>query len=467
MTLATVPRYRRTRVSAVGEHAVVVGGSMAGLFAARILADGFETVTVVERDPLPDETAPRDGVPQAHHPHALLEAGRATMEDLFPGYGEELLSAGGLLVDGATDVKFYDEGGFLAAGPKRIPQYVATRPLFEHVARRRLTDVDGVKMRSGCRWLGYLTGDDASAVDGVAVQNRNAEREELPADLVVDATGRTSRTPAWLEDHGYTPPPLDDVEIAVVYSSLAVGRPPNDRRAIFAPASHPRSRGGVALPVEGDRWLVNIHGMHGDHPPADAAGFREFAATLPIPHLERILERHPQVSDEIERYPFPSNRRRYYEELEAFPDGLVVLGDAIASFNPIYGQGMSVAALEALVLHRTLAAGGREGLALRFFERAAEVIDVAWTMALGADFQFSETTGQKPSGAELFGRYLSRLTRTAHTDGTLRDALYRVIMMEVPPASLLRPRIAWRVLKPDWSGRDSEPNLTQEATKTP
>lgn len=442
-------------MSVVGDHAIVVGGSMAGLLAARVLADRFEKVTVIESDPLPDEPVPRDGVPQAQHPHALLEAGRATMEDLFPGYGEELLSAGGLLADGATDVEFYNEGGFLADGPKRIPQYIATRPLFEYIARRRLTDITGVHIRSGCQCLGYLADGDATAVDGVAVRSRNTGREELSAELVVDASGRTSRTPSWLADHDYTPPPVDEVGIDVVYSSMAVHRPPGDRRVIFAPASHPRPRGGVALPVENNRWLVNIHGMHGDHPPADAAGFKAFAASLPIPHIERILERHPQASEKIERYPFPSNRRRYYEDLDRFPGGLLVLGDAIASFNPIYGQGMSVAALEALVLHHTLASTGRDGLAFRFFEQAAEVIDIAWTMAVGADFQFSATTGQKPRGSELFGRYLSRLTRKAHTDGKLRDVLYRVMMMEIPPSALLRPGVAWRVLKPSWPGKTS------------
>ncbi|WP_436924569.1 FAD-dependent oxidoreductase [Halosimplex amylolyticum] len=465
MTLATVPRYEPDRLSVVDDHAVVVGGSMAGLFAARVLADRFEEVTVVERDPLPDEPVPRDGVPQAHHPHALLEAGRATMEDLFPGYGEDLLSAGGLLTDAATDVAFYDEGGFLADGPKRIPQYIATRPLFEYVARRQLTDLDGVHVRAGCRCLDYLVDDTATAVDGVAVLDRNSAREELPAELVVDASGRASRTPSWLADNGYTPPPVDEVEIDVVYSSLAVQRPPEDRRTIFAPASHPRTRGGVALPVEGDRWLVNVHGMHGDHPPADATEFREFASNLPIPHIERILERHRWVSEEIERYPFPSNRRCYYEDLDRFPDGLLVLGDAIASFNPIYGQGMSVAALESLVLHHTLASTGSEDLAFRFFDRASEVVDIAWTMAVGADLQFSATTGRRPRGSELFARYLSRLTRKAHTDGELRDALYRVIMMETHPSALLRPGVAWRVLKPSFGSITSDARIPVEADK--
>lgn len=455
MTLQAVPRYDPGQVGRVGDHAVVVGAGMAGLFAARVLADGFERVTLVERDPLPDEPVSREGVPQAHHAHALLEAGRATMEDLFPGYGEDLLSGGGLLIDGSRDVKFYDEGDFLADGPKRIPQYLASRPLFEFVARRHLAGFEGVTFRPGCRLVDYVFDKDTETIRGVVVRDGDAGEERVPGDLVVDATGRASRTPNWLADNGYAGPRVADVGIDVLYRTVVVRRPPDDRRGIFAPASYPRTRGGVALPIEGDRWLVNVHGMHGDHPPADFEGFVDFAGTLPIADLRQILDRYQIESTAIESYPFPSNRRRYYETLDDVPTGLVVIGDAIASFNPIYGQGMSVAALEALLLHHALASGDRAELGARFFEAVAPVVDIAWTMAVGADLQFSETSGPEPFGADLFARYLSRLTRKAHTDGRLRDALYRVIMMEEPPTALLRPGVIFRVLRPTITGSDS------------
>ena len=170
------------------------------------------------------------------------------------------------------------------------------------------------------------------------------------------------------------------------------------------------------------------------------------------PELRELLDEHPQVSGGIAHYPFPSNRRHRYEDLDRFPAGSVVVGDAIASFNPIYGRGMSVAALEALVLHHTLASDDRGNLAVRFSERAEKVVDIAWLMAVGADFGFPETTGPKPRGTDLFGRYLSRLTRKARTDGELREALFRVIMTEVPPTTLLRPGVAWKVLRPTRTG---------------
>lgn len=447
MSIATTPRYDPDQISNIGNRAVVVGGSMAGLLTARILADYFKEVMIIERDRLPDEPIARRGVPQAHHPHILWEAGRSTLEDLFPGYGEELLSAGGLMIDLDRDFKAYDQGDFFAEGAKRLPIYSASRPLFEQIVRRYLFDLDGVEMRSGCQFNGYLVDRDGRDVKGVAVSEEDAGEIELTADLVVDATGRTSRTPTWLEEHGYTPPPTDEVYIDVAYSTTHIERPADDRRAYFVGPDPPRTRGGAAFPIEGGQWQVNIHGMHGDHPPTDAEGFVEFAGSLPIPHLKQLLDTNTWVAEDIEHYPFPSNLRRRYEKLDQFPDGLVVIGDAIASFNPIYGQGMSVAALEALQLHHTLSSGRREDLALRFFDRAETVVDTAWKFAIGADHQFSQTEGPKPRGTDFFNWYTSRVVQTAHTDSVVGEAFARVIMMEQPPTSLLRPGVMWRVLR--------------------
>lgn len=448
MTLSTVRRYQSGRVQQVGEHATVIGGSLAGLCAARVLADGYETVTIIEKDSLPDDSNFRRGVPQGPQIHALQEAGRATLEDLFPGFGEDIISAGGLLIDGASDFKFYDEGGFLADGTKRFPMYFATRPLFENVIRRRVASLGNVKLKTGCQFTDCLFDSETMTIEGIAVRE-GSDQKRIAADLVVDATGRTSRTPTWLDSHGFDAPEIDEVQIDLGYCTTAIRRPPDNRRTIFAAASPPRTRGGAVFPVEDNCWLVNLHGMNGDHPPTDPEGFADFAASLPIPQIHRFVETHPQVWQDIEYYPFPSNRRVHYENLDRFPDGLIVLGDAIASFNPIYGQGMSVAALEALMLHHVLASVRGPNFALAFFDRVQTIIDTAWTMAIGADVQFPETTGPTPPGTGMFAWYLSRLTRKAHSDGELRDALARVASMEHPPTRLLRPGVAWRVLKPE------------------
>ncbi|WP_435064223.1 FAD-dependent oxidoreductase [Halobaculum sp. EA56] len=446
MTLATIPRYDRSRAVRVGDHAVVVGASVAGLLAARVLADAYGEVTVIDRDRLPDAPEARRGVPQDRHPHALLEAGRATVEDLLPGCVGDVISAGGVITDFAGDVRFYSQGGFLAAGPARLETISATRPLFEHVVRRRVAAVENVRIRTGCHCVEYLLDDAGDAVEGVTTRE-GGERADLPADLVVDATGRASRTPAWLDRHGYAPPAVDEVRIGIAYSTAYVERPPHDRRTYLVPAAPPRTRGGMAAPVEGDRWVVNLHGVHGDSPPTDRGEFRAYAATLPVSEVADIVDEHEWAAGDVEHYPFPSNRRNRYEDLDRFPDGLAVIGDAIASFNPVYAQGMSVAALEALTLHHALAEGG-EDLAVRFFDRAASVVDIAWNMAVGADFGFAGTEGPRPRGTGFFNWYTGRLLRRARTDGALTDAFVRVQMMERPPTSLLRPRVLRRVLQP-------------------
>jgi 2-polyprenyl-6-methoxyphenol hydroxylase-like FAD-dependent oxidoreductase len=446
MTLDETTRYDTERISTRGERAVVLGASMAGLLAARVLADAYERVIVVERDTLPTGPETRDGVPQGKHVHVLLEAGRATISDLFPEYGEDLVDAGALIIDVGEELRHYDQGGYITAPATRMEMYCASRPLLETVVRHRLAELDGVTIRDGTQFVAYRTETDGDRVDGVRV--RDDTLETLDADLVVDATGRTSRTPTWLAEHGYEEPPVKEVEIDMVYSTIRVDRPEGDRRMPFVPQSAPRTRGGAAFPVEGGEWIVTLGGMHDTDPPATVDGFLPYARQLPIEEIETILASNEVVSDGVEQYPFPSNQRVQYEALDRFPNGLVVLGDAIASFNPIYGQGMSVAALDALKLHETLASSGEGPIGKRFLERAADIVDIAWQMAVGSDAAFDATTGPTPPGASMFDTYLSRLVRQAHTDPQLAEAFYRTVGMEIAPTDLLRPGTVWRTVMP-------------------
>jgi 2-polyprenyl-6-methoxyphenol hydroxylase-like FAD-dependent oxidoreductase len=446
MTLESVPAYDFERVGSVGERAVVVGASVSGLLAARVLADGFDRVTVVERDELTDEPVARDGAPQTRHPHLLQGSGRAILDDLFPEFGDEFLAAGGLVIDASSDFNFYDEDGYVAYPRTRMPLYAGSRPLLEYVLRKRVASIDGVRVLDDCHVTDYRVNDTGQTVTGVKI--RGESETTLSAELTVDSTGRASRTPKWLENRGYTAPEVAEVTIDPAYSTVTVDRDSGDTRAFWAPATPPYTRGGGTVPIEDGRRQMLMHGVHGDVPPRGVEEFDEFASTLQITELEEILECHEILSEDVSYYPFPSNRRRYYERLDRFPNGLVVAGDAIASYNPVYGQGMSVATLHALVLHHTLADNGLGNLATRFFDEAEQIIDTAWLMAVGADFQFSQTTGPKPRGTDLMGWYLSRLTRKAHTDRELAERLFRVIMMEEPPTSLVRPGVMGRVLKP-------------------
>lgn len=444
MTLENISRYDPDRVTARDGHAVVVGASMAGLFAGRVLADAFEQVTVLDRDPLPDERIARRGVPQANHVHALLEPGRVMLEDLFPGYGGEIRDAGGVVMNASKKLDLYQGGDYIAEAEEELPFYCASRPLFEQLTRRHVAEGADVALRGACHVTDFVADDDGRTVTGVRVVDGDGGEETIAADLVVDATGRTSRTPEWLERHGYPTPETENVGVDLAYSTVAVDRPPENERGYLIVPSPPVTRGGTAVPVEGDRWIVTVFGRHGDHPPTDPEGFEEFASSLPAPAISEVLAHHEWDGDEIHRYPFPASKRRYYEDLDRFPDGLLVTGDAVASFNPIYGQGMSAAALDALHLHHALAAG-RENLATRFFDRAADTLDVVWRITVGSDFEYAETEGKKPAGTDVFNRYLSWVVDAAHEDRYVAEQFTRVLRLESHPTALLAPGILGRV----------------------
>lgn len=447
MSIATIPPYDPDRLAPQRGHAVVLGASMAGLLAGRVLADAYEQVTVIEKDSLGAAGGPRPGVPQAGHPHLLLGAGQRTIEDFFPGFDEDVRAAGGLVIDWSTDLHYYDEGGYIAESPDRIPMFAASRPLFDRVVHQHLEGLDSLRIRDDCQFIEYQHDPDRRAVDGVSVREDGTE-VSLAADLVVDATGRTSRTANWLEEEGYRSPRVDEVEIGLTYSTLQFERPPDDRRMLFVPPSPPRKIGGGAFPVEGGRWLVTLVGVHGVTPPTEAAAFADFAAELPVPAVRRLVENHPVVDDGVHQYPFPSSVWRHYEALDRVPANLLVTGDAVASFNPVYGQGISIAALEALQLHHVLATGSPEERPTAFYDRLHSLIRLAWQLSVGADFGFPQTTGPKPRFTDLTNWYLSRLLRTAQEDRAIAERFARVVMMLDPPRALLTPKTVWRVLSP-------------------
>lgn len=446
MTLRAIDPYDDRSPPTIGGRAVVAGGSMAGLCAARVLADAFDEVVVLDRDEFPTEPRIRDGAPQTSQPHGMLEAGRVTLEALCPGFCEDVRAAGGLELNMSRDLTWYHHGGLMADAAAELPALYASRPLFEHLVRDRVRALDAVQLRGGCTLFDYEYDADAGRVTGVRFRDADGTARGLGATLVVDATGRTSRTPKWLEAHGYPAPAVDEVTVDVTYSTVHIHRPPSARTGALVGPEPDRPRGAAMLPAEGNRWEIVLQGIHGERSPADRETFVEWAHDLPVDDIARQVTEREWLSD-VRRYPFPASVRRRYEELDAFPDGLVVTGDAIASFNPIYGQGMSVAALEALVLSHELGEG-LDGLAPRFFSRASTPVEEAWRLAVGNDFNFPETTGPKPFGTDLFNGYVARLLRRARRDGTLTEAFFRVFRLERSATSLLHPRIVWRVLRP-------------------
>jgi 2-polyprenyl-6-methoxyphenol hydroxylase-like FAD-dependent oxidoreductase len=425
--------------------AVVIGASMAGLLAARVLADTFAQVTILERDALPATAAPRKGVPQGRHAHSLLPRGQAILEELFPGLTQELADEGAPQGRG----RFFSGGGYLAPVPNLPPTLFASRPFLETAVRARVLALPNVHLSDQCDVLGWTTDEAGASITGVRLIRRQAGSAAvaLPADLVVDASGRGSRTPAWLESLGYPKPEVELAEVNMGYASRFYRRQPGDLNGSLllnvAPTGDNKRACGL-IAQEGDRWLVTLAGYFGDYPPTDEQGYLAFASRLPTPDVYNLIRTATPLTDAV-AFKFPSNQRRHYEKLDRFPAGLLVIGDAICSFTPIYGQGMSVAALEAMVLRNCLAAGTEE-LAARYFGQVSQVVDIPWSITVGNDLSLAPQANERPLPARFISWYMGRLLVAARRDPVLTLAFLKVAGLLCAPATLLHPRVALRVL---------------------
>ena len=427
--------------SASRNHAIVIGGSMAGLLAARVLADHYRQVTLVERDVFPEQAENRRGVPQGRHTHGLLASGRQVLERLFPGIADELVAGGAQSGDIVGRGRWVNEGGCHVQFASGLDGLLMSRPFLEGRLRSRVLGLANVQNRQGCDVAG-LASDDNRRVVGIRTAG-----EVLSADLVIDATGRGSHSPQWLEAMGYPKPPEERVEIALGYTSRFFRRRPTDLNGdtavIIAPTPEGK-QGGVMLAQEGDRWTVTLVSYFGNYAPLELDGFREFARTLPAPFIYEVI-RDAEPLDQGASARFPASVRRRYEKMERFPDGYLVVGDAISSFNPIYGQGMSVSALEAMELDAAVAEGS-ENLARRFFARAAKVVDIPWSITVGNDLRMPETIGPRSAGVSFVNWYMEKLHKAAHRDPVPSLAFHRVANLLAPPPSVMHPRVAMRVL---------------------
>jgi 2-polyprenyl-6-methoxyphenol hydroxylase-like FAD-dependent oxidoreductase len=433
----------------IGNHAAVLGASMAGLLAARALSDFFETVTVVERDVLPDSPANRRGVPQGRHPHGLLTRGAQVLEELFPGLLDELVLAGAPYFDGRDLSKLhYNLGGHRAVSTgsaQDFTAYVLTRPFLEYHVRRRVRAVGNVTLLDDHDVVELRSTPDRGRITGVrTVNRRSGEESTLAADLVVDATGRGARTPAWLESLGYGRPVEEHVVVHLTYASQALRMPPGALHEMaFAIGVVPgRPTGMFLVGCENDTWLFTAMGMARREPPCERTAMYEFAENFTPAHVLAAL-RAAEPLGEVARHRVPSSQWRRYDKMRRFPNGLLVSGDAICSFNPIYGQGMTVAALEALALRDCLSRGA-DDLSRRFFKAAARPIRQAWQLAAGGDLALPEIGGAQPLATRLFNGYVDRVLTAAEFDAAAFNQFGRVTGLVDPATRLLRPAIMWR-----------------------
>ncbi|MDN5860972.1 MAG: FAD-dependent oxidoreductase [Pseudonocardia sp.] len=432
----------------VADRAVVLGGSIAGLFAARVLADVYAEVVVVERDALPGGCGHRRGVPQDRHIHALGWRGQQAMDELLPGLTAELMAAGAPVGEMLADLQPCLNGHRFRQGPSGLRALCASRPLVEGHVRARVRALPAVRLLERCDVVGLTTTDDGRRVTGARVMRRadGSAEETIRADLVVDATGRGSRAPRWLDELGYGRPAIDRVRTDVGYTSLTYRLPPGRLGGLLGVLVGPTPqllRGGVVQALEGDRHQVTLFGVLGDHPPVDPAGIDAFARSLRFPDVHRAIQGAEPLVEPV-AYRYPASVRHRYERMPRLPDGLLVVGDALCVFNPIYGQGMTVAALAALALRRHLRPGTGPQPA-RIMRDLGKVIDQPWAMATGADLAFPGVEGRRSVPSRILGRYVQRLQATAARDAAVGRVLARVTGGVDGPQALLHPAVVGRV----------------------
>jgi 2-polyprenyl-6-methoxyphenol hydroxylase-like FAD-dependent oxidoreductase len=429
----------------IGKQAVVVGAGMAGLAAARSLADFFERVIVLENDALPKQATYRPGTPQSRHLHGLLAGGLQALSRLFPGFEDSLSQAGAVRLRMGYDARLERPG--YDPFPQRdvgVLIFSMTRPLLEFTVRKRLGEYSNIQLRESCSAQEFVPASDHAAVAGVRCQNSDGGSETLAADFVIDASGHGNLTLTLLHAIGLPVPEETSIGVDMGYATALFDIPedaPDWKGAATFPHYPHNKRAALILPVEGNRWILTLGGRYDEKPPGDWDGFLTFARHLRTPTVHNAIRRAKPPS-EITRFGFKASCWRHFERLEKFPRALLPFGDAICRFNPIYGQGMSVAALEADVLNGLLRAqsaesDGYEKLAREFFAEAEKLIETPWSAAAIPDFIDPRTEGQRPADFEDTLKFFAALLKLAAQDPAVHKLFVEV-------QSLLKPRSAYR-----------------------
>jgi 2-polyprenyl-6-methoxyphenol hydroxylase-like FAD-dependent oxidoreductase len=467
----------------LGEHAIVIGGSIAGLLTARVLSDYFERVTIFEADTPPDEAVPRKGVPQGNHIHTLAAGGSDVVRKFFPDIHDDLVAAGAEYGDPMLNWRRYIGAHWGPRIESGLGAYVSSRPLLEAMVRKHTVAIANVELRVATPVSGYThstreahgagsTNNDSNiVVTGVTLEQSG---ETVAADFVADVSGRNSKASSWIEPMGFTPPQRSTVGVDVGYTTFEVAEPQNNQRdwsLLFVSAKDiPKdTRYGGILHQEGGRYLVTAQGFHKDYPPTDWPGFLAYMKALSFSSIYDELK-DLQPMGEAKIYRFAAYLRRHYERLQDFPQRLVVVGDALCSFNPVYAQGMTVAAkevehldaclrqcLEGGGLNKGLDNGSLDKVAQPFFKGASKFIDAAWDSTTVEDFRYPQTRGERPRGYGLVKWLNRKFFALSATDEEFSVAFIKVYSLVEPPESLLKPKYLFKALFAKMPEHDREP----------
>jgi 2-polyprenyl-6-methoxyphenol hydroxylase-like FAD-dependent oxidoreductase len=435
----------------LGERAIVVGGGLAGLSTARALSNRFRQVVILDRDELPDSATPRRGVPQGKHRHGLLGGGLKALEQLFPGFGNELGRAGAVPINSGFDVLYEIPGQDPSPRIKfDWPTYSMTRPLIELTLRRQVERLTNVKVQGRCRALNIIGEFNTGAATGIFYRKADGNLETLQSDLIIDASGNGSLTLEFLKASGRRLPEETNIGVNMHYASALFDRADlrdNYKIAYTFPNAPEESRGGLIVPAENESYQVVLIGRGEDIPPIEESEFRGYARSLWTPTLYNAIK-NAKLLTEITPYAFTQSRWRHFAQISDFPRGLLPIGDAICRFNPVHGQGMSVAAREAGLLSDLLGRFDSDllfTLAPDFLTKAEDLIADPWAMSAIPDFIYPETTGVRPQDLQERLNFQKGLRQLAARDASVFRLLIEVRNLLKPLTVLDAPSIVSRI----------------------
>ncbi|WP_338927125.1 FAD-dependent oxidoreductase (plasmid) [Mycetohabitans endofungorum] len=434
-------------------HAVVIGGSLAGCLTAAVLARRFQRVTLVEKSDFFDESGPRRSVPQEHHVHLLLLRGKQIIERIFPGFLAALERDGALVADLGHDVKWFQAGQWKNRYRSGIHAHYCSRRLIDNQLRRHVVQTPGIEVlsRSRVTRVNFTGTTGIRSVNGVWIaDDATLDERFVAADFVVDASGRGTRMPEWLREAGFGSVKTSIVKTELGYASRIYRRIPAlaaQWQVLLVLPNTPQQRAmGVISPIEAERWMVTTGGWFGHFPGSDPAEFLDALASLPVPDIYNVIRAAEPLSD-VATFRMPGSRRTHYDRIAHWPAGLLIVGDALSSMNPLYSQGMTICALEAECIDRHVDAALADASAWRDVQRRlCGIVDDAWHMATTEDLRFPETVGERNWRTRLHHWYGTGLGRVSAHHRRALETQIGVTNLVTPPSRLYSPAIATRVV---------------------
>ena len=425
--------------------AIVMGGSIAGYLAARVLSEHFKEVVVIEKDSYTDDNSIRSGIPQANHVHILLVRGREILEDFFPNLEKELLKAGANKIDFLNDSRYRLPSGWAPKFDSGLNTFACTRMLLENTIRQQIQKISKIKIEEGKQITSFV------AEKSNKISLKTKENEEIQGDLIVDCTGRNTKTPTWLEHIGFPKPRETRIGSLVRYATRRYIPPKKDRKwkmlvILNNPTTNPRI-GGI-YPIEDGKWLVGLYSIGRDYPPTEEKGFLEFTKQLESLELYDTLK-EALPDSEIHGYQVQGSRKYHYEEMSKWPENFIVLGDSVSVFNPYYGQGITSAALGAKTLNDMLKKEKIEKkFTKKFQKRLAKAIELPWVLGTSEDMRWPTTTGKRPDPiTRAVQNYAQKVLLLAPKSTIATKSFLQMMHMVKTPTVIFHPTILLQMIE--------------------